>query len=250
MENGTNALFESLDLNDEMKVQLTEAFDKAVLTKSVELMDEHVETKVSEAKELLEEEYSEKVEDLEDTLDGYLTSVVEEFVADNAASYETQIEDEKTKKLLEMFDAMLVITGVTMSDINESRSDRDIREDANSLENQIDRLDTRLSEKEADLAKARREANTFLKAGVIAETKEGLSMIESEKFEKLAEMITFSRDEAYTSALDTIKASIIDSRDDSISFNESEPADIKLPAGSFKSKDVNVKAAMDFSKYV
>lgn len=245
----TNELFESLDLKDEMKVQLSEAFDKAVLTKSVELMDEHVATKVEEAKVVLEEEYTEKVEDLEDTLDGYMTSVVEEFVAENAPSYETQIDDEKTKKLLEMFDAMLTVAGVTMSDINESRSERDINEDANSLENQIERLDKRLSEKEGDLAKSRREADKFLKAGVIAETKEGLTMVEGDKFEKLAEMVTFSRDETYTTALDTIKESIVDSRDDS--FNESTSTGIiKLPSDSFKSKDVDVKAATDFSKYV
>ena len=121
-----NELFESLDINDDKKTQLTEAYDKAVLAKSIELMEEHVEEKVNEAKVVLEEEFAEKVEVLEDTLDGYMTSVVEEFVAENAPSYEAQITDEKSKKLLEMFDAMLTVAGVTLSDINEARSDRDI----------------------------------------------------------------------------------------------------------------------------
>ena len=86
-----NELFESLEINDEMKTQLSEAFDKAVMAKSVEMMDEHVETKVAEKVEILEEEYAEKVENLEDTLDGYMTSVVEEFVAQNAPMYEAVI---------------------------------------------------------------------------------------------------------------------------------------------------------------
>ncbi len=247
-----NELFESLDINDEMKANLSEAFDKAVLAKSVEMMDEHVETKVNEAKEVLEEEYAEKVENLEDTLDGYMTSVVEEFVTENAASYEAQIQDEKSKKLLEMFDAMLTVAGVTMTDINESKSDRDIAEDYNSLENQIERLDKRLSEKEGDLAKSRREANKFLQAGIIAETKEGLTLVEGEKFEKLAEMVSFERSEKYAGHLDALKESIIDSRDDSFNesvITESTPS-IKLPGEAFKSSKVDVKAATDFSQYV
>lgn len=241
-----NKLFESLDINDEMKTQLSEAFDKAVMVKSVELMDEHVASKVAEAKELLEEEYAEKVENLEDTLDGYMTSVVEEFIATNTPVYEAEIKDEKATKLLEMFDKMMIIAGIEMSDIQEARSERDIKEDANSLENQIARLDARLSEKENDLAEARKEANKFLKDGIIAEVSKDLSIVEADKFEKLAGMVTFSRDKKYIDALDTIKASIVESRVEGSSFNES----VKLPEGSFKSKAVDAKAAVDYSRYV
>lgn len=249
-----NELFESLDINDEKKVVLSEAFDKAVLAKSVELMDEHVETKVEEAKEVLEEEYAEKVENLEDTLDGYMTSVVEEFVAGQETSFTAQIQDEKAKKLLEMFDAMLTVAGVTMSDISESRSDRDIAEDANSLENQLKRSEDRMAELHDDLIESRKEADKFLKAGIIAETKDGLTMVESDKFERLAEMVTFERTASYSDALDTIKESIIDSRDES--FNESTSTtvstagQIKLPGEAFKQTTVDVAAATDFSAYV
>lgn len=246
-----NELFEGLEITDEMKSQLSEAFDKAVLTKSVEMMDEHVEEKVNEAREVLEEEYAEKVEALEDTLDGYMTSVVEEFVAANESSYTAEIQDEKAKQLLEMFDSMLVVAGVTLTDIKESRSERDIAEDANSLENQFARVTEKLAEKEEALAESRREANKFLKGGIIAEMKENLTLVEGEKFEKLAEMINFSRTKAYTDSLDTIKESIIEARDDS--FNESvavaEKA-VNLPSGAFKSEKVDAKAATDFSAYV
>ena len=243
-----NELFESLDINEDMKANLSEAFDKAVLAKSVELMDEHVETKVEEAKTLIEAEFNEKVEALEDTLDGYLTSVVEEFVETQASSYEAEILDEKAKKLLEMFDSMLTVAGVAMTDINEARSERDIAEDANSLESQVERLDSRLSEKEADLHEARKEADKYLKAGFIAETKIGLTMVEADKFEKLAEMVTFARSPKYAEALDTIKESILDSREES--FNESTVVGSELPSKAFKPQEVDVDSAMDFSKYV
>lgn len=240
-----NTLFESLDIDDTKKDQLTEAFDKAVLTKSVEMMDEHVETKVNEAKEILEAEYAEKVEALEDTVDGYLTSVVEEFNDKYTPVYEAEIQDAKAKQLLEMFDKMLIVTGVEMSDISEARSARDIELDESSLENQIKRLDARLSEKEADLAESRKEANSFLKGGVIAETAKGLSVVEAGKFEKLAEMVTFTRDDSYVAALDTIKESILDAR-----VEEVVVEGVVLPAGSFKSEEVSAKDATDFNKYV
>jgi len=245
-------LFESLDLNDEKQIQLTEAYDKAVLAKSIELMEEHVEEKVNEAKVVLEEEFAEKVEVLEDTLDGYMTSVVEEFVAENAPSYEAQITDEKSKKLLEMFDAMLTVAGVTLTDINEARSDRDIREDENSLENRLAKVDARLSEKESELHEARKEADKYLKAGVSAETKIGLTLVECEKFERLSEMVTFARDNSYVNALDTIKDSIVEARADDFSVTDTPSAlsESNLPAGAYKSSAVSVKAATDYSKYL
>ena len=246
-----NELFESLEINDEMKAQLSESFDKAVMAKSVEMMDEHVETKVAEKAELLEEEYAEKVENLEDTLDGYMTSVVEEFVAQNAPMYEAEILDEKAKKLLEMFDAMMVIGGVTLTDISEARSERDIKEDADSIENQLDRATSRLAEKESDLAEARRESDKYLKAGIIAETAKGLTLVESDKFEKLSEMITFERSEGYVSALETLKESIVDSRSETfVSVDESIATGDALPKSAYKSEVVDVKAATDFSQYV
>jgi len=243
-----NELFESLDINEDMKANLSEAFDKAVLTKSVEMMDEHVETKVEEAKTLLEAEYVEKVDALEDTLDGYMTSVVEEFVNEQKSSYEAEIVDEKAKKILEMFDSLLTVAGVTLTDIQEAKSERDIAEDENSLENQVARLDKRLSEKEADLHEARKESDKFLKAGFIAESKKGLTLVEGEKFEKLAEMVTFERSESYASHLDTIKESIIDGRSES--FVESVESNNALPSKAFKPQEVDVAVAMDFSKYV
>lgn len=245
-------LFESLDINDEMKANLSEAFDKAVLAKSVEMMESHVEEKVNEAREVLEEEYAEKVEDLENTLDGYMTSVVEEFVAQNEQTFEAEIQDEKAKKLLEMFDAMLTVAGVKLTDINEARSERDIREDEHSIENQLARTAEKLAEKESALAEARRESNKYLKAGIIAEVKEGLSVVEASKFEKLAEMVSFERSASYVDALDTIKESIIDSRDESyVELGESvATGKTKLPASAYKADVVDVKAATDFSSYI
>jgi len=248
-----NELFESLDINDEIKAQLSESFDKAVMAKSVELMESHVETKVNEAKEVLEEEFAEKVEDLENTLDGYMTSVVEEFVAQNEANYEAEIQDEKAKKLLEMFDAMLTVAGVEMTSISEAKDAKELAEDFDSIENQLERTTDKLAEKESTLAESRREADKFLKAGIIAETAKGLTLVETDKFEKLSEMITFNRDEKYVTALEALKESILDSRSEKATIAESfatGSVSTTLPSDAYHSEKVDVAAATDYSKYL
>jgi len=242
-----NELFESLNIDDKTKAELTEAFDKAVMAKSVELMESHVQEKIEEARAELEEEYQEKVEDLEETLDGYLTSVVEEFVAENEVKHERIIEESKTEKLLEMFDSMIKVVGVEMLEIQEAKTEKEIMEDENSLENRLARLEDKLTEKEHELIEAKKEATQYLKAGVIAEISEGLTISEKEKFETLAEMIEFSKDEKYVNALETIKENLISNRADN--FNESAEA-AKLPGVAYKSEEVDVAAAIDFSKYV
>jgi len=244
-------LFESLDidLNEETKTKLTDAFNKAVMKQTTELLEEHVETKVAEAKELLEEEYQEKVENLEDSLDGYLQSVVEEFMEDNAPTYEQQIAEEKVKTLLEMFDSMLKIAGVQMVDINEAHTDY---HDENDLSNKLDKAEDRINEQQEALIEAKREADKYLKGGVILEMKEGLSMLEGEKFEKLADMVTFSRDESFVESLETIKESIIEQRvfDKRYEDKMDESGFGKLPEDTFVEKKVDVKKATDFSAYI
>jgi hypothetical protein len=247
MEKILNPLFESMDINQDQKVALTEAFDKAVLVKTTQMLDEHVDSKVAEKVEILEEEYSEKVTLLEDSLDGYLDQVVSEFISENAPMYEAQISDEKAKTLLEMFDQMVKVVGVDMLEINEAKEDRDAIS-RQSAEKQVETLTEKVADMADKIVDARREADKYLQAGVIAETAEGLSILEKAKFEKLAEMVAFDRSASYLEKLETIKESLIDSRSDDFKEN---PSDSKLPGAAFKHPEpVDIKAATDFSAYL
>jgi intergrase/recombinase len=234
-----NPLFESMDIDAEMKSELSEAFDKAVLETVTEKMDEYVETKLTEEVERLEEEYKEKVEYLTEALDGYLDTVVEEFIEENAPMYEAQIEEEKTKTLLEMFDSMLKVAGVEMMQIAEAKEDA-------SIEAKVEKLEEEVSVMADRLVEAKREADKYLKAGLIQELAEGLTILEKEKFEKLAEMVEFQRDPSYVNKLETIKESILDSRGEDFQMDETAT----LPSDAFKEKEADAKAVFDFGKYV
>jgi hypothetical protein len=107
-------------------------------------------------------------------------------------------------------------------------------------------MEDKLANMADKLVESKREANKYLKAGVIMEMSKDLSVLEGAKFEKLAEMVEFSRDEKFTAKLDVIKESIIDQRAEA--FKQGE---IALPSDAFKhGKQVDTKSAMAFDKYI
>jgi len=236
-------MFESMDIELEQKVALQEAFETAVLKKTTDLMEEYVEKEVAEKVVVLEEEYKEKVEGLTESLDGYLDTVVEDFIAENAPSYEAQIADEKASSILETFDKMVEILGVDMLRIQEAKEEED---DAEDKDKKLEDKDEKISELAEKLVEAKREADKYLKAGIIAETALGLTILEKAKFEKVADLIAFDRDASYVEKLELVKEGILDSRDDSFEVPAAE-----LPANAFKQPEtVDAKSAMDYSKYL
>ena len=235
-----NPLFESMDVDLDTKTQLQEAFDKAVLEETTKRMDEYVETKLEEKTQALEEEYKEKVDYLTEALDGYLETVVEEFIEENAPMYEAEIEQEKAKTLLEMFDKMVQVVGVDMLTIAEAK-------DESSNETRIDELEDKISDLADRLIEAKREANEYLKMGIVSEMSEGLTILEKEKFNKLADMVEFSKDPSYVEKLEAIKESITSTRSEDFKMDENT----KLPEKAFKQPEVpSVDDALDFSKYL
>jgi len=238
-----NELFESMDIEKDQKIALTEAFEKAVIKKTSELMEEYVETQVNEKVEILEEEYKEKVESLTESLDGYLDTVVEDFVAENAPTYEAQIEEEKTKSLLEMFDKMVTIAGVKMIDIKEAKSDYDSE---NNLQSKLDESNEKLSEMAEKVVEAKRESDKYLKLGMVAELASDLTILEKAKFTKLADMIPFEKNSSYIEKLETLKESITSQRSED--FDDTKTS---LPENAWKQPDqVSAKDALDFGKYI
>jgi len=235
-------MFESMDIEQEQKVALQEAFETAVLKKTTDLMETYVEEKVNEKVETLEEEYKEKVEGLTESLDGYLDTVVEEFVTENTPMYEAQIQDEKSKTLLELFDNMVKVVGVDMLTIQEAK---DISDEDN-VENKLVEAEEKISDLAEKIVEAKKEANKYLQLGIVAEISEGLTILEKAKFEKLSEMVAFDRTDAYVTKLETLKETIKDQRAEGF---KDEPAN--LPDAAFKHEaPVDAKSAMDFNQYV
>lgn len=223
-------LFESLDekvFTDELKESLSTAFNEAVETKSVELAEAKVaekETELQEAfdaqKEEMLKEAAEKEEALLEQVDAYLEKVVDDFMVEAKEQLGESIKAEKADLMVEAFESMLVAGGVNVAKIVEAKEDGSVEA---KLEESVAKYDV-LVEENISLEK---ENENLIKMGVIAEMKEGLSIVESEKFTKLAAIVEFSKDEEYANKLETIKESVKGAKVDTTKVDESLNEDAK-----------------------
>ena len=154
--------------------------------------------------------------------------------------YEAEIEQEKVKTLLGLFDKMVHVAGVDMMSIAEAKEE-------NSLETEVETLREEIQKLSEKVIETKREADKYLQAGLVNELGEDLTILEKEKFQKLAEMVEFSRDPSYVEKLETIKESIISARSEDFKMDE----EVKLGEKAFKQTEVpTVDQALDFAKYL
>jgi flagellar hook protein FlgE len=208
-------LFESLDENvftAELKESLEAQFNEAVEAKAAIIADEKIEeatdslNEKSEAhidflNEKADQYVAQKQSEMVDSLDKYLDRVVEEFVSEAKDALNESVKSEKADMIIEAFDSMLTATGVEVAKIVEAKDDSAVE---NKLEESVAKYDSLVEE----LIALKDENETLIKMGVISELKEGLSIVEAEKFVKLAGLVEFTKDEAFAEKLETIKESV------------------------------------------
>jgi flagellar hook protein FlgE len=208
-------LFESLDENvftAELKESLEAQFNEAVEAKAAIIADEKIEeatdslNEKSEAhidflNEKADQYVAQKQSEMVDSLDKYLDRVVEELVSEAKDALNESVKSEKADMIIEAFDSMLTATGVEVAKIVEAKDDSAVE---NKLEESVAKYDSLVEE----LIALKDENETLIKMGVISELKEGLSIVEAEKFVKLAGLVEFTKDEAFAEKLETIKESV------------------------------------------
>lgn len=223
-------LLESLDkevYTEEMVESIKTQFNEAVETKAKEIAEvaineetlkieasfaEKLEEKLNELdeksdeyKKELDEKSAEFIEEkmtsILDNVDKYLDRIIEEFVTESKDKLDESLKSEKSDMIIEAFDAMLIAGAVDISKIVEAKNDTDVEV---KLKESIEKYDD-LVEENILLKDKNKE---LLKSGVILELKEGLSLVESERFEKLANLVEFSETKSYIEKLETIKESV------------------------------------------
>lgn len=210
---------------DEFEKTLNETVEKAVeaaIAENTEMLTESAEIYLAETlaeKEIEFEKKSgefiaEQLSTINESLDHYLENVVSEFLADAQKQLDESIKSEKADMLIDAFDAMVLASGVDISRIVEAKDQSDVE---TKLQESIEKYDNLME----DLIKVKKENTALLKSGIIAEMKDGLSMVEAKKFERLAEMVQFTRDEAFTEKLEVIKESVKGSKEEKQEIVES-----------------------------
>ncbi len=182
------------DLSEEFKEKATTLFEAAVSARVIaELtrLEEEFETR-------LNNEVAEAVETLTDHLDKYLDYVVENWMNENRVAIESALRNELMEEFIEglknLFAQHYIDVPNTKLDVLES------------LASKVKELETRLNESIQENVEMKRQILETKRLGVLADVSEGLTMVQLDKFEKLAEGIEFDGNlDAYRRKLNIIK---------------------------------------------
>jgi len=229
---GLKKLFESLDnkvFTDELKESLETSFNEAVESKAIILMDEKLEEKMDELEERADEhikllnedkekELNEAKEEISNNVNMYLDRVVDDFLEEVKTKLDESVLSEKADMIVEAFDSMLIATGVKVADIVEAK-------DNSNVSKQLEESKVKYDALVEEVFSLKNENEKLIVMGAIAEMSEDLSLVESEKFKKLAELVEFTNDSKYVEKLETIKESVQGTSKSEDNINENTDKD-------------------------
>lgn len=182
--------------------------------KSEQYINESIKEKTVELEEQSAEFVSKKLDEINESLDLFLEEVIKEFNAEAKAKLDESLKSTKADMIIESYEAMITAGAVDMMKIAESK---DNSEAEKKLEESISKYDSLMIEH----LELKKEKEQLIKNGIIMEMKEGLSLVEAKKFEKLAEMVSFSQDEKFVERLAVIKESVSGSKAEEEQITES-----------------------------
>lgn len=225
-------LFESLDENvftPALKDELTATFNEAVEKKAKVIADDEIQTRLAEINEKADsyksylqneqKQYIEKInekaeeytdlykEELLSKLDQYLSVIAENFVKDANESLKSNLNEHKMKALDGLFTSMCRVTGVdALGIIKESK--RLVNDKGESLTKQVNSLTESIFKLNDKIKKQKSTINELLKMGIISQIGEGLTLIQRDKFERLAESVAFTNDKKYVRQLEQLRDTV------------------------------------------
>ena len=190
-----DALFTGEELTEEFKEKATTIFEAAVMVR----VNEEVARIEEEFAAKLEEATAKQIEGLVEQVDGYLGYIAEQWIAQNELALENGIKSE----IVEGF-----ITGMKglfeehYIDVPEEKYDV-----LGEMEETIASLEAKLNEQvEANVEMSKTIAEST-RTQIVAEAAEGLSATEAEKFQGLAEELSFEDAETFANKVKTIRES-------------------------------------------
>ena len=190
-----DALFTGEELTEEFKEKATTIFEAAVMVR----VNEEVARIEEEFAAKLEEATATQIEGLVEQVDGYLGYIAEQWIAQNELALENGIKSE----IVESF-----ITGMKglfeehYIDVPAEKYDV-----LGEMEQTIGSLEAKLDEQVATNVELTKQIAESTRAKLVAEAAEGLSDVETEKFEALAEELSFESAESFSTKVKTIRES-------------------------------------------
>jgi len=181
--------------------ELTEEFRTKVETIFEAAVEQAAEQRINELKEQFDEELVEAVEEakqeLVEQIDGFLNTIVEQWVEDNAVALESAMKVEVVNSFI---DGLKDLFKEHYFDVPEDKLD--IVEDQAT---QINELTTQLSALVDITEGLQTKLNDITKKSIVEQVSSDLTKVEKEKFDGLTEKVEFESEEDFTNKVKTIK---------------------------------------------
>ena len=175
-----------------------EKYVKDYITEKDALYESYVENSIDEIKD----EFSEKINE-------YMDRVVEEYVEENEMVMDATIEALKNEAVVEGFSKILETAGVDIAKLIDSKDklakNKSIIE-SRTIYRDVDKTDELINE----VAHLKAQNSDLIKAGLLMESIEGLTLLQKDKFLKSSSRIVFNaaRPGEYADELDELVESI------------------------------------------
>lgn len=190
-----DALFTGEELTEEFKEKATTIFEAAVMVR----VNEEVARIEEEFAAKLEEATATQIEGLVEQVDGYLGYIAEQWIAQNELALENGIKSEIVESFI---NGMKSVFEEHYVDVPAEKYDV-----LGEMQEQIAELTSKLDEQVATNVELTKQISESARAQIVAEAAEGLSAVETEKFEALAEELSFESAESFSTKVKTIRES-------------------------------------------
>lgn len=187
------ALVNGEDLSEEFKTKAATIFEAAVVTRvksEISKLEEQFDAQLQEEVEAIKEGLIEKV-------DGYLNYVVEQWMIDNELALEYGMKNEITESFIE---GMKGLFEQHYIDIPEEKYDV-----LGQMQEQVEAIEAKLDEQLEANVELSKELNEMHRVIAIAEASAGMTDIDADKFNTLAEELAYEDSESFSAKLQTIK---------------------------------------------
>lgn len=188
-----DALMNGEELSEDFRAKATTIFEAAVVTR--------VKAEVSKLEEQFDLQLQEQVEEIKEGLiekvDGYLNYVVEQWMEQNELALESGIKSEIVENFIS---GMKGLFEQHYIDIPEEKYDV-----LGDMEETISSLEEKLNEQVEAAVALKGELDSMKRSSVIAEAANGLADTDVEKFQALAEELTFEDVDSFSTKLQTIR---------------------------------------------
>lgn len=187
------ALVNGEELSEEFKAKAATIFEAAVVSRvkqEIVALEEQYEAKLAEQVEEIQEGLVEKI-------DGYLGLMVEQWMEQNALALESGMKSD----ILESFvGGMKSLFEEHYIDIPEEKYDV-----LGEMESKVEELESKLNESVESSIEIKKELDAMKRVAAIKEASAGLTDTEVEKFQGLAEELSYEDVESFSTKLQTIR---------------------------------------------